>query len=158
MKGLILRPFRPEDADALLDIFYEAIHRVCSRDYSPEQIEAWARTGGKDYAKWARRCERKLPWVAEIAGRPVAFAELDPDGHIDCFYGHPDWHRKGVGSALMARVEQEARARGIGRLYAEVSITARPFFEKAGFRFLADHDAEIRGVKLRNFRMEKRLT
>ena len=44
---------------------------------------------------------------------------------------------------------------GITRFYSEVSITARPFYEKFGFKVAKEQTVEIRGQKLRNFVMEK---
>jgi hypothetical protein len=37
-----LRPYRPEDAPALLGLFRDTIRRINSRDDSPAQIAAWA--------------------------------------------------------------------------------------------------------------------
>ena len=44
---------------------------------------------------------------------------------------------------------------GITWFYSEVSITARPFYEKFGFKVAKEQTVEIRGQKLRNFVMEK---
>ena len=42
-------------------------------------------------------------------------------------------------------------------LHTYSSVTARPFFEKRGFRVLVAQHVEMRGLLLTNFRMEKRL-
>lgn len=34
-----LRPYRPGDAPALARLFYETVHAVNIRDYSPAQVE-----------------------------------------------------------------------------------------------------------------------
>ena len=39
---ITLRPYRPNDAPALLALFRDTIRRVNSRDYSRAQIAAWA--------------------------------------------------------------------------------------------------------------------
>jgi putative acetyltransferase len=39
---ITLRPYRRDDAPALLALFRDTIRRVNSRDYSPAQIAAWA--------------------------------------------------------------------------------------------------------------------
>lgn len=77
-----LRPYRPEDAPALLSLFRDTIRRVNSRDYSAEQIAAWA-SDDIDPARWACRFTGRFVPVAEEAGCPVGFAELEPNGHID---------------------------------------------------------------------------
>ena len=37
-----LRPYRPGDAPVLARLFYETVHAVNIRDYSPAQVDAWA--------------------------------------------------------------------------------------------------------------------
>ena len=44
-----------------------------------------------------------------------------------------------------------------GLLYAQVSLTARPFFEHAGFEVVSEQHLLVRGVALKNFCMEKML-
>lgn len=70
--------------------------------------------------------------VAEEYGSVVGFVELAPKGEIDCLYAHHGHQHRGIGAALMARVEREARGRGNTRLLADVSITAEPFFRRVG--------------------------
>ena len=49
-----LRPYRRDDAPALLALFRDTIHRVNSRDYSPAQVAAWA-SDDIDTAEWFGR-------------------------------------------------------------------------------------------------------
>jgi putative acetyltransferase len=149
-----LRPYRPDDAPALLALFKDTIRRVNSRDYPPDQIEAWA-SDTIDPAIWARRFTGRFVPVAEANGQPVGFGELEADGHIDRFYVSADHQGRGVGRALMTAVLTEAARLGQTRLFSEVSITARPFFEAFGFVVLAEQTVPCRGAELVNFRMER---
>ena len=128
-----LRPYRPDDAPALLALFRDTIRRVNSRDYSPAQIAAWA-SDDIDPGEWCGRFAGRFVVVAEDAGRPVGFAELEPDGHIDRVYVAADYQGQGIGRQLLAAVVAEARRVGLVRLFTEASITARPFFESPGVR------------------------
>ena len=71
--------------------------------------------------------------VAEIAGRPVGFAELEADGRVGRVYVSADHLRRGIGRVLLAEVIAEAARRGLPRLTVDASPTARPFFEALGF-------------------------
>ena len=64
---------------------------------------------------------------------------------------------RGVGSRLYLAVEQVARKRGLGRIFTEASITARPFFERQGFRVVGEQAVVRRGVRPATFAMEKYL-
>lgn len=153
---ITLRPYRPDDAPALLALFRDTIRRVNCRDYSPEQIAAWASDDIDTVAWYGRFAGRFVP-VAEEGGRPVGFAELGTDGHIDRVFVSADHQGRGIGRALLAAVVAEARRAGAPRLFTEASITARPFFESQGFTVLAPQVVTCRGVELVNYRMERRL-
>ena len=153
---LNLRAYEPDDAPALLALFRDTIRRVNARDYAPDQVRAWA-SDDIDTAAWAGRFAGRFVVVAEEAGRPVGFAELEPGGHIDRVYVSADHQRRGVGRALLEDVVDEARRRGIARLFVEASITARPFFESLGFAVLAPQVVSLRGTEFVNYRMERAL-
>jgi putative acetyltransferase len=156
MSNLIsVRPFCPDDIPALFTLFKDTVHRVNSRDYSPEQVRAWA-PDVFNAARWATLAER-FAVVAEMDGQVVGFTDLESDGHIDRFFVHADHQGRGVGRALMGAVIGEAEQTGLTRLFAEVSITARPFFERHGFVVLAEQQVVVRGVAMTNYRMEWRL-
>jgi putative acetyltransferase len=149
-----LRPYRPDDAPALLTLFRDTIHRVNSRDYSPAQIAAWASDDIETVVWFGRFNGRYVP-VAEEAGRPVGFAELEPNGHIDRVYVSADHQRRGIGRMLLDALIAEARRAGLARLFTEASITARPFFETHGFVVLAPQVVMCRGAEFINYRMER---
>ena len=149
-----LRPYRPDDAPALLALFRDTIRGVNSRDYSPAQIAAWA-SDDIDTVAWAGRFAGRFVPVAEEAGHPVGFAELEPNGHIDRVYVSADHQRRGIGRELLAVTVAEARRVGLARLFTEASITARPFFEAQGFAVLAPQVVTCRGAEFVNYRMER---
>ena len=153
---ITLRAYRPDDAPALLALFRDTIRRVNSRDYSPAQVAAWA-SDDIDTATWFGRFAGRYVPVAEEAGRPVGFAELEANGHIDRVYVASDHQRRGIGRQLLAAVVAEARRVGLARLFTEASITARPFFEAQGFVVLAPQVVTCRGAEFVNYRMERAL-
>jgi putative acetyltransferase len=91
-------------------------------------------------------------------GRPVGFAELEADGHIDRVYVSADHQGRGIGRALLAAVVAEARRLAIARLFTEASITARPFFESQGFVVLTPQVVTCCGAEFVNYRMARVLT
>jgi putative acetyltransferase len=151
-----LRPYRYDDAPALLALFRNTIRRVNSRDYSPAQVAAWA-SDDIDTESWFGRFTGRFVRVAEEAGRLVGFAVLEPDGHIDRVFVSADHQRRGIARQLLAAVVAEARRVGLARLFTEASITARPFFEAQGFAVLAPQVVSRRGAEFVNYRMERLL-
>lgn len=149
-----IRAFRIGDEPALWTVFYSAIHGTAAADYTPEQIAVWA-PAPPDFARWAERMRGLQPFVVEHDGQIVGYADLQHDGYIDHFFVAAASARQGVGSRLMAHIHTNAQAAQIAQLFAEVSITARPFFEKWGFVVQQQQSVDVRGVLLTNFRMQK---
>jgi putative acetyltransferase len=154
----VVRPFREADAGALAAIFFSAVREVGGQHYSKAQVEAWA-PAAPDPAAYLRRGAdgRAILVAVDEADAPMAYGALDPDGHIDHLYCHPDRTRSGVSIALYDALEALARSRGLQRLYVDASEPARRFFERRGFRMIGRKDFPISGVRIHNFRMDKSL-
>jgi putative acetyltransferase len=156
--GVRVRPFRPPDAPALARIFHAAVHGIAARHYSPAQIAAWAPAVPDPARFLARGTDGRTLLVAEGEdGAPVAYGDVEPDGHIDHLFCRPDAAGTGVTATLYEALEAAAIAQGIARLYTEASEPARRFFEKRGFTLLHRRDFELAGVPIHNYAMEKRL-
>jgi len=123
-------------------------------------LNAWAGTKGDPdqwSMDWKQRCERKQPFVNTREGRVMGFMELDADGHIDCTFVDPAYAGCGIMMELMAAVKEEAALKELPKLFAEVSLTAKRFFERSGFVVIQETMAKIGDVELPNFIMECRL-
>jgi putative acetyltransferase len=147
-----LRNFQKADASTLRELLSETVRQVNNRDYSAAQIAAWA---PKDYDReaWRKRLQQNQPVIAELDGVIVGFADVQADGYIDHFFCSASAQGQGVGRALM----EHLLTHGYPRFYANVSITARPFFERFGFRLVREQQVDVRGEILTNFLMEKLL-
>jgi putative acetyltransferase len=161
----VTRMYKPGDAKALANIYYYTIHNVNIKDYNEEQVNAWAPPSSLELEGWEKKWEKIIPIVVLSNEQIVGFTEFEPNGHIDCFYVHHEFQNKGVGSALMKAIEGKAQEDHILRIYAEVSITAKPFFEKKGFQTVKEQKVTLKPffgkkvalkkVELTNFLMEK---
>jgi len=150
------RNYQPGDAKFLANIYYYTIHNINIQDYTKEQVDAWAPESSiNNLEGWQKKWSKLIPIVATIDNEIVGFVEFEDNGHIDCFYVHHNFQSMGVGSALVNAVECAAKEKQIKRIFAEVSITAKPFFEAKGFSVVKKQTVNIRGCDLVNFVMEK---
>jgi putative acetyltransferase len=152
-----IREHKPADIPAISRLYYNTVRLINSRDYGAEQILAWAPHIEPD-SFWEERFRNYTVFVAEDAGEIAGFTEFEATGHIDCFYVHHLWQRRGVGSRLLERIETLARQNTVRALYADVSVTARPFFERMGFLVTREQTKHYRGYLFRQFVMEKPLS
>lgn len=154
--GLLLRPYREDDLVALVGAFTDSVQVLAAPFYDEAQRAAWA-PAEADLDDWRARLAGIGVLVAEERGALAGFVAYGPDGHVALLYTASHAARRGVASTLYARVESEWRARGVTRAFAEVSLAARPFFERNGFAVVEEEHVERRGVIFRRFRMAKAL-
>ena len=82
----------------------------------------------------------------------LGFADMDENGYLDRLYVGKDCQRKGVATALCRALEEMS---GKSSFSVHASITARPFFEKMGYKTVKEQTVERKGVKMTNFIMKK---
>lgn len=150
---MIVRSYRPADAQALCRLFFETVHTVCARDYPPAQLDAWA-PKSPELAAWKDTFSTGTTLVAEENGAILGFGTVHQDGYLDLLYVHRDWQRRGVASVLCDFLEGLYPAK---RMTVHASITARPFFENRDYRLVRPQQVVRRGQTLTNFIMEKEL-
>lgn len=151
-----IRSYRAADCPLLAQLFYDTVHTVNARDYSPAQLAAWA-TGSVDLAAWNRSFLQHHTLVAIDADQIVGFGDMDQDGFLDRLYVHHAFQRRGVARAILQQLEEQAKARGVTRFTTHASITARPFFERFGYVVLQRNEVVRAGISLTNYTMEKRM-
>lgn len=108
---MMLRKYQPSDCSEMAELFYHTVHGINARDYSKEQLDAWA-TGQVDLDKWNQ-----------------SFLEHES----------------------VVAVED-------GNITTHASITARPFFERRGYKAVKEQQVERQGISLTNFVMVKMST
>ena len=140
----------------LWKLFYNTVNHINSQHYSQTQIANWAPA---DYPiEQATKKFRDLDPFVVIKGKQIiGYADIQKDGYIDHFYCHHQFQRQGVGSLLFATLEQQAIENDITKMYSNVSITARPFFEAKGFEVEREQRLEMGGEKVINYRMVRTL-
>lgn len=153
-RELAIRPYRPDDLDVMIAIFLGSVRQIAARDYNEGQIDAWARV---ERDKWAVKRLSRPTWIAVIGDEPVGFTDLEPDGRVDMMYVHAAHQRKGIGTALLNKVEAAAAGLDLARIFTAASITARAFFESQGFHVVRPQLVQRGGQRLTNFLMEKLL-
>lgn len=156
-----IREFRDSDGEQIATLFFDTIHSINLPDYSQEQVDAWAPPSlGQEeqeerIARFTRSLGECLSYVADHDGVVIGFADITENGYLDWMYVHRDYQRQGVASALLKRLEEEVIQLGIRQIWADVSITAKPFFERQGYKTVRPQTVKVRGVSMNNFKMAK---
>lgn len=120
----MIRPYQKEDADVLTNVWLEAslhAHGFVDRRY-------WDSKAEEIRSVWLPSA-RTLVW--EESGVAVAFVSLLEDEYIGALFVSPAFQNQGIGSKLLAFLQQE-----LSRLRLQVftkNISAVSFYQRHGF-------------------------
>lgn len=145
-----IRKYQSLDCEELAELFYNTVHTVNVKDYTKEQLDVWA-TGQVDLEKWNQSFQEHYSVVAVDDNIIVGFGDIDKESYLDRLYVHANYQGKGIATAICGQLEQAAR----GDIHTHASITAKPFFEKRGYKVVKEQKIERQGVFLTNFIMVK---
>ncbi len=145
---MIIREYQSADCKELTELFYNTVHTVNAKDYTKEQLEVWA-TGQADLKMWNQSLQRHFSIVAVDDDIIVGFGDIDKTGYLDRLFVHSRYQRKGIATAICNRLESAVQ----GSIVTHASITARPFFEKRGYKVIKEQQVERQGIFLTNFVM-----
>jgi GNAT superfamily N-acetyltransferase len=149
----VIRKARLEDRAAIEQLIAESARSLSRDDYSEQQIEAAIESifgvdtdlildgtyfvaesagGLSGCGGWSRR--RTLFGGDRFNDRDSS--ELDPQtepAKIRAFFIHPDWARKGIGRAILAACEREARADGFRSLELMSTLPGLKLYKACGY-------------------------
>ncbi|HJP93718.1 MAG TPA: GNAT family N-acetyltransferase [Pyrinomonadaceae bacterium] len=175
---MIIRRATLDDREAITKLIAESARHLSRGHYNEQQVDAAiASVFGVDTdliddgtyfvaeisgalvgcGGWSRR--KTLFGGDQYATRDTSY--LDPESEpakIRAFFIHPDHARKGIGRAILARCEEEARARGFRSLELMATLPGVEFYKSCGFSAQGDFNLDLAGgVRLELVPMRKEL-
>ncbi len=123
----MIRPFREDDFEVVTALWFKAMHAAMPKMMKRMGFEL---EGAREYFRNAVIPEDQL-WVYELDQTPVAFLGIHDD-FIDRLYVDPNFHRRGIGQALL----DHARTLSPKHLWLYTHVAnkmARAFYEKNNF-------------------------
>ena len=141
-----------DDAEQLMQLFRDTILTINSKDYNEEQVNAWAATS-KNIDRLKTKIKEDYFIVAETDDIIVGFSSITPAGYLDFMYVHKDHQRKGIANKLLHEIKTQATKWKLAEITTDASITAKPFFEKHGFKVITQQKVYIIDVMLANYKM-----
>ncbi len=147
---MFIREYESTDCKELAELFYNTVHTINAKDYTKEQLDAWA-SGQVDLEKWDQSFQEHFTVVAVENGIIVGFGDIDTTGYFDRLYIHKNNQRKGIATAICDQLESKVQ----GKIVTHASVTAKPFFEKRGYKVLKEQQVVRKEIFLKNYVMEK---
>jgi GNAT superfamily N-acetyltransferase len=153
-RGVSIRRAHLPDAPAIASVMRAAV-RGASGTYPSRTLAAW-RSLPPLYHAWAMTTGGETVLVAESGGRIVGYAGLR-GAEVTALFVRPSAARRGVATALLARLEALARRRGVRRLAVDAARSGVAFYRARGFTGGRAVRVPLPGGALVAVRMAKRL-
>lgn len=131
-----IRKYSTEDAKEVSDLVVRNLLEINVKDYSCALMSSLSASYTPDAVNSA--ANEKDAYVVSEGGKVVATAALLDDGWIHDVFVDPLWHCRGIGSALMAHLEDLAKSRGFRSVAIPSSITAVGFYDRLGYTRLRE--------------------
>ena len=147
---MLIREYQTSDCKEITELFYNTVHTVNANDYTKEQLSVWA-TGQVDLEKWNESLQEHFSVVVVDDEIIVGFGDIDNTGYLDRLFVHTDYQGKGIATTICNQLEQAVK----GDITTHASITAKPFFEKRGYKIVKEQQIERQGIFLTNYVMIK---
>ena len=157
MEKITFRLGTLNDIAPLQELFANTIKRICIQDYSTKQVEVWS-SGIDNMQRWTPILTEQYVLIATLNSSIVGFCTLAEGSYIDLLFVHKDYQGQKIAFQLYQHIEVEARRQNIDRLTADVSKTAKPFFEKMGFTTVKEQEVILKDVAFINYKMTKAIT
>lgn len=150
-----IRVAQNSDAPELRDLFRNTVLTINQRDYSQAEVEDWA-SCGDNLSKIEEMIGTHYFIVAENRqSQIVGFSSITPQGYLHSMFIHENFQGRGIAKLLLKEIERYAAENNISRITSEVSLTARPFFERQGYAVEMEQKYKANQLSLTNFVMVK---
>jgi len=153
---IVVRRASYKDATDIMALCRNTILNVNVKDYTPEQVKVWS-DRANDVDRWYAKIKEQYFLLAEQGSIVVGFASISDAGYLDFLFVHKDFQQMGIASLLYSEIEQFAKQNSFDKITSDVSLTAKAFFERKGFKVVKAQQVAVQDETLSNFLMEKNL-
>ena len=139
---IFVREATVDDAVAIIQAHFSAVHKTVAKDYPQEILDEWS---SDDFSQRVVKMkqiienspENEVLVVAEFDGKVVGFGSIVPEKkELRAVYVSSDAGQKGVGKAILEKLESKARELEVPELNLDSSLTAEHFYAKHGYEVI----------------------
>lgn len=152
-----IRLYKKGDIKQVAHLFDNSVSILNAEGFSETEMDL-SLLNNIHFGGWEETCLKNFTVVAENNNGIIGIGQLDYNGHISCFYCHPDNRGQGIGKKLYAALEDYAIAKKISTLHTEADAFDRPFYFKMGFSTVQKQKVLLNGEIESLFILKKQLS
>ncbi len=151
-----LRPITNKDQLDLKKVYFDSIQSIDEIIYSKEQKRAWSSQVWQN-PNFENIINKGNGWLINDKETIIAFALRYPNNRIALFYCKGKSQRKGYGSKLLYKLEDEAKKEGLDFLFTEASLISFGLFLKHNWEIESKEKVIINNKLFERYKMIKKL-
>jgi GNAT superfamily N-acetyltransferase len=149
-----LRQITIKDQLELKKVYYDSIQSTDEKIYSQEQKRAWYSQAWNN-PNFSKSIIKGKGWLLSEKGIIFAFAIRYPNDKIALFYCKGNYQRKGFGSKLLNKLEDEAKKEGLDFLSTDASLISYKLFLKNKWKIIRKEKVTINNIFFERYKMMK---
>ena len=149
-----LRQITIKDQLELKKIYFDSIQSLDEKIYTQEQKRAWS-SQAWDNPNFDKSITQGKGWLLSEKGKIFAFVTRYPINRIALFYCKSKFQRRGYGSELLNKVQEEAKREGIDSLTTEASLISYKLFLKNEWEIIRKENIIINNIFFQRYKMIK---
>jgi len=149
-----LRQITIKDQLELKKVYFDSIQSLDEKIYTQEQKRAWSSQAWNN-PNFDKSITKGKGWLLIKQGIIIAFATRYPTDKIALFYCKGKFQRKGYGSKLLQKLEDEAKKEGLDSLSTEASLISYALFLKNKWRIIRKEKIIINNIFFERYKMTK---
>ena len=149
-----LRQITIKDQLELKKVYFDAIQSLDEKIYNQEQKRAWS-SQAWDNPNFDKSIYQGKGWLLSEKGIIIAFATRYPNNRIALFYCKGKFQRRGCGSKLLHKLEDEAKKENLDSLTTEASLISYKLFLKNEWEIIHKEKVTINNIFFERYKMTK---
>ena len=149
-----LRQITNKDQLELKKVYFDSILSLDEKIYSEEQKRAWSSQAWNN-PNFDESITKGKGWLLTEQGIIIAFATRYPTDKIALFYCKGKFQRKGCGSKLLRKLEDEAKKEGLDYLSTDASLISYKLFLKNEWKIIRKEKVTINNIFFERYKMTK---
>ena len=149
-----LRQITIKDQIDLKKVYFDSIKSIDEKIYSNEQKRAWSSQAWEN-SSFKKSIIKGNGWLIEEKEKVIAFALRFPKNKISLLYCIAEYQRKGCGSKLICKIQEEAKDEGLNSLKTEASLISYKLFIRHNWKIIRKEKITIKNILFKRYKMIK---